>query len=88
MDRSEAQRLELLKSFTDHELLDELNRRIHEYQGKMQAIMAGMSPPPGTFFKKSQAKAEYWRGWHDYKAAHPNVTVADWRKSRKRSLKK
>lgn len=81
MDRSE-----LLKSFTD-KLLDELNRRVQEYQGKME-IRPGMSPAPGSYFKKSQAKADYWRGWHEYKATHPNATVAEWRRRRKRSLKK
>lgn len=78
-------RLERLREYTDTELLEELNRRIAEYQGKVDRIRATMSPAPGKFFAKSQAKTEYWREWHEYKAAHPDATVEQWRRAQKSS---
>ena len=75
-------RVERLREYTDTELLEELNRRIEEYQAKMEAIRAGMSP--GKYFAKSQAKAAYWRGWHEFKQAHPDATVEQWRRAQKR----
>ena len=80
-------RIERLREYTDTELLEELNRRLVEYQDRMDAIRDGMSPAPGKYFAKSQAKAEYWKPWHQFKAAHPDATLAEWRRALKRSKK-
>lgn len=80
-------REEQLRGFTDEELLDELNRRIEESRKRMQTLSRGLGEP-GKFFAKSQAKAKYWAEWHEYKAAHPDATVEQWRRSQKRSAKK
>jgi hypothetical protein len=45
---------------------------------------------PGAQIKnprKSEAKAAYWREWHEYLAAHPAATVEDWRKAKKRQAR-
>jgi hypothetical protein len=36
---------------------------------------------------QSKAKADYWKPWHGYKAAHPNATVDEWRKQQKKAEK-
>lgn len=80
-------RQEFLRSLTDEELLNELQRRIEESQARMKTLMAGMNPPPGKFFKKSLAKVKYWGEWREYKAAHPDATMEQWRRSRRRAKK-
>jgi hypothetical protein len=80
-------REEQLRSFTDEELLEEINRRVEESRKRMQALTRGLGEP-GKFFAKAQAKARYWAPWHEYRAAHPDATVAEWRRAQKRSSKK
>jgi hypothetical protein len=79
-------REEQLRNFAAEELLDEINRRIEESRKRMQALTRGLGEP-GRFFAKSQAKARYWQGWHDYKANHPDATVAEWRRAQRRNKK-
>lgn len=82
----EKDRQKQLESFTDRELVDELKRRfavLDEARALFGATATGAKNP-----RMSEAKAAYWRQWHDYKAAHPDATLEQWRRSQKRSTKK
>lgn len=79
-------RLTQLQSYTVRELVDELKRRIAELD-EARALLAGTEDVPKNS-RMSQAKAEYWRGWREYKAAHPDATVEQWRRAQKRSSRK
>jgi len=78
-------RLTQLQSYTVRELVDELKRRIAELD-EARALLAGTEPVKHS--RMSEAKAEYWRGWREYKVAHPDATVEQWRRAQKRNAKK
>jgi len=71
-----------LAAFTDQELLEEINRRRTEHLEQARALTLG--PFEGKSPRKSQAKLEYWQEWHEYRKQHPNATVDEWRRSKKR----
>lgn len=79
-------RLEQLKSYTVPELVAELRRRIAELD-EARTLLA-LTGDPGKKSRMSEAKAAYWRGWHEYRAAHPDATVDEWRRSQKRTTKR
>jgi len=92
-------RLKQLQIFTTRELADELKRRMDELEEARSVLdrFTAVNPPgtssrrsSGTYPGKSAAKAEYWNGWHTYKASHPDASVDEWRKWEKsqRSRKK
>lgn len=72
-----------LSDFTDEELLAEIQRRRAEAQRRLDrfAVAAGDKP---KYAAKSEAKAIYWAEWRQYKANHPNATVEQWQRMRKR----
>lgn len=81
--------LNTLASFTDEELIVELKRRIARAD-EMKLALASLAGP-STAVKSSnvsKAKAEYWAAWHTYKAAHPDATVAEWRKAQTKAKAK
>lgn len=79
-------RLQHLQTYTVQELVSELRRRIAELD-EARALLAGTESGPKNS-RMSQAKAEYWREWREYKAAHPDATVEQWRRAQKRNAKK
>ena len=80
-------RLAQLQTYTVRELVDELKRRKSELDSAL-ATFAGSGSQNVSNPRMSEAKATYWRGWHEYKAAHSDATVEDWRRSRKRGGRK
>lgn len=76
-------RLKLLGEYTVGELVDELKRRKDELDGALASIPGPSGNAPKNT-RMSQAKAAYWKAWHSYKGQHPNATVAEWRKAKKR----
>ena len=78
-----------LETVSTRELVEELNRRITKLESArallLEAVPSGSSPAKNP--RISGAKAKYWQGWHDYQAAHPDATVAEWRKSLKPTRK-
>lgn len=80
-------RLAQLQTYSVRELVDELKRRKDELDSAL-AMFAGPGAQTVRNSKMSEAKAAYWRGWHEYRAAHPDATVTDWRRSRKRTGRK
>jgi hypothetical protein len=74
----------LLTEFTTAELTGELQRRIAELD---RARVLLMLPSTGKNPRVSAAKTQYWKAWHEYSAAHPGATVAEWRKSQKHKAK-
>ena len=88
MDKQQ-ERLKLLESYSVRELTDELRRRIAELD-EARALLAGTSTSgqPVRNSKMSEAKAAYWAAWHEYRAAHPDATVAQWRKTQKKGSTK
>jgi hypothetical protein len=79
-------RLQQLQSYSVKELVDELRRRITELD-EARALLA-LAGDPGKKSRMSEAKAAYWQGWHEYKAAHPDATVDEWRRSQRRTTKR
>lgn len=85
-------RLKALEGYTVAELVGELKGRMAELD-EARALLGGNTPgaPKGRDGAKnpamSQAKARYWASWHEYQAAHPGATVAEWRKAQKRKGK-
>ena len=77
------ERQKLLESFTDRELVDELKRRF-AVMDEARALFGGLSTTGAKNPKMSEAKAAYWREWHEYKAAHPDASLEQWRRSQKR----
>jgi len=75
-------RLKALESYTDDELLAEIQRRRLEAQQRLSRL--SLASDDGRSILKSQAKAAYWSSWHQYKAQHPDATVDVWRKAQKR----
>jgi hypothetical protein len=76
-------RLEQLKSYSVRELVDELKRRKAELDEAV-AEFSGSGRATAVNPRMSEAKAEYWRGWHVYKAHHPDASVSEWRRTQKR----
>lgn len=76
-------RLEQLKNYTLPELVAEVKRRIAEADAARAVI--GGTGKRAKYSKMSEAKAEYWREWHEYKESHPDSTVEQWRRAQKRS---
>lgn len=81
-------RLRALESYTDDELLDEINRRRREALQRAEKLALGTGDGSGKYARKSEAKATYWREWHAYKEQHPDATVAAWRKAQRRGTKR
>jgi len=80
-------RLKQLEAYTDRELVDELKRRI-AILDEARALLGGSVGPTAKNPKMSEAKAAYWREWREYKAAHPDATLEQWRRAQKRSARK
>ena len=79
-------RVDQLKAFTTAELIEELRRRKEELEAGISLLTGSATPVRNS--KMSEAKAAYWQAWHEYKAAHPDATVEQWRRAQKRSTKK
>jgi len=77
-------RLAQLRTYTDDELIAEMARRKAEYLQKARALSGGSETGSGQYPRKSEAKRQQWAGWHTYKAQHPDATVTEWRRLRKR----
>lgn len=80
-------RLKQLESYTVRELVDELKRRKDELDAAL-AIITGTGDSPVKNSRMSEAKAAYWKEWHEFKKTHPDSTVDQWRRSQKRGSKK
>ena len=80
-------RPKVLADYTDDELLAEIQRRRDEAQRRIDKLSLA-SELGNKFVKKSEAKRLYWEAWHEYRAVHPNATLAEWRKSQKRGAKR
>jgi hypothetical protein len=80
-------RLAQLQSYSLEELVGEIERRRAEMSSALARIGAGAGSGPGSGAKNprmSDAKRQHWAGWHTYKAQHPDATVTEWRRLRKR----
>ena len=75
-------RIEQLRTYTVQELVGELKRRKDELDSALSLFVTTGAQVRNP--RKSEAKAAYWREWHEYHAAHPDATVGDWRKAKKR----
>jgi hypothetical protein len=76
-------KLSVLASLSDDELLAEIQRRRDEAQRRLDRFtvaVTGRAKSEG----KSRAKAAYWAEWREYHAQHPNATVQQWQRSRKK----
>ena len=72
-----------LGSFTVGELVAELQRRKAELDEALALLtLPGADGDEAKNPRMSEAKAAYWAEWHQYRAAHPDATVAEWRKSK------
>jgi CHAD domain-containing protein len=78
-------RLAQLKNYSLSELVAEVKRRIAEADTARAVILGPvlMRSHP----KMSEAKAAYWRAWHEYKVTHPDARVEQWRRAQKRAKK-
>lgn len=79
-------RIEQLKAFTTSELIEELRRRKAELDAGISSLTGSAGQAKNS--RMSEAKAAYWQEWHQYKAAHPEATVEQWRRAHKRSSRK
>jgi hypothetical protein len=83
-----------LESFATEELIAELERRFAELDrarsrfATLVGVLASTPSSTVTHPAVSRAKAEYWAAWHQYKAAHPDATVAEWRRVQKHTQRK
>jgi len=80
MDQSEQ-----LKKFSTAELIEELRRRKAELDAGISMLAGDADGPRNS--RMSQAKAAYWREWHEFKESHPDATVEQWRRAQKRTKK-
>jgi hypothetical protein len=77
-----------LESFTTDELATELKRRFAEMDRHRAELFGAPSGTSAKNPRMSEAKAAYWQEWREYKAAHPDATLEQWRRSQKRSPRK
>ena len=78
-----SDRQKQLESFTVGELVGELQRRKAELDEALALLaLPGANSDEAKNPRMSEAKAAYWQEWHEYKATHPDATVAEWRKSK------
>lgn len=77
-------RLKQLETYSTPELIAELRRRMDELD-EARALLGGSGTGSVKNPAMSSAKAAYWKAWHQYRAAHPAATVAEWRKGQKAS---
>jgi hypothetical protein len=81
-------RIRGLESYTDDELLSEMQRRRAEAQqrvNKLSAITGEKTVAKNP--RMSAAKALYWSAWHEYRSSYPDASLEDWRKAQKRKAK-
>lgn len=70
-----------LETYSTRELVAELKRRMAELD-EARALLGGNSS--GKNPRISGAKLAYWSAWHKYRAEHPEATIEEWRKLKRK----